>query len=196
MWSIPAWRGSAATARIRAPSASPSSRSPNPVPTSARGCGRVSNGTCYRLYLEDDYNERPRYSTPEIHRANLAAVILRMLAFRLGDVRHFPFIDPPADTAIRGGYRLLAELGAVRAANDSTSEDAYQLTALGRRLARLPVDPTVARMLLEAQHHHCVADVLVIAAGLSIQDPRERPPSSPAKPMPSSAASLTRTLTS
>ena len=138
-------------------------------------CGRVSNGICYRLYSEEDYHERPRYSTPEIHRSNLAAVILRMLAFRLGDVRHFPFIDPPSDPAIRGGYRLLAELGAVRTASDSDLEDAYRLTPLGRRLARLPVDPTVARMLLEAQHNRCVADVLVIAAGLSIQDPRERP---------------------
>ena len=138
-------------------------------------CGRVSNGICYRLYSEDDYNRRPRFTTPEIHRSNLAAVILRMLAFRLGDVRTFPFIDPPADNAIRGGYRLLFELGAVRSDSEGDNEDAYRLTKLGRRLAHLPVDPTVARMLIEAQRNRCVADVLVIASGLSIQDPRERP---------------------
>ncbi|MGB0415481.1 MAG: ATP-dependent RNA helicase HrpA [Coraliomargarita sp.] len=138
-------------------------------------CGRVSNGICYRLYSEDDYKGRPRFTTPEIHRSNLAAVILRMLAFRLGDVRTFPFIEPPSDSAIRGGFRLLSELGAVRSDQNSEKEDAYQLTKLGRRLAHLPVDPTVARMLLEAQRERCVPDVLVIAAGLSIQDPRERP---------------------
>lgn len=138
-------------------------------------CGRVSNGICYRLYSEDDYKGRPRFTTPEIHRSNLAAVILRMMAFRLGDVRTFPFIDPPADNAIRGGYRLLSELGAVRSDIQADNEDAYQLTKLGRRLAHLPVDPTVARMLLQAQRERALPDVLVIAAGLSIQDPRERP---------------------
>lgn len=138
-------------------------------------CGRVSNGICYRLYSEDDYNGRERFTTPEIHRSNLAAVILRMMAFRLGDIRTFPFIDPPADNAIRGGYRLLSELGAVRSNLQAGNEDAYQLTKLGRRLAHLPVDPTVARMLLQAQRERALPDVLVIAAGLSIQDPRERP---------------------
>lgn len=138
-------------------------------------CGRVSNGICYRLYSEEDFAKRPRFTTPEIHRSNLASVILRMLAFRIGDVRTFPFIDPPSDSAIRGGYRLLQELGAVQPDHASKNEDAYQLTKLGRRLARIPVDPTVGRMLLEAQREKCVRDVLVIAAGLSIQDPRERP---------------------
>ena len=138
-------------------------------------CGRVSNGVCYRLYDEQDFLGRPRYTTPEIHRSNLASVILRMMAFRLGDIRTFPFIDPPAENAIVGGYRLLAELGAVVADEESSNADDYRLSRLGRRLAQLPVDPTVGRMLLQAQRENAVAEVLVIASGLSIQDPRERP---------------------
>jgi ATP-dependent helicase HrpA len=138
-------------------------------------CGRVSNGVCYRLYSEEDYNARPQFNTPEIHRANLASVILRMMAFKLGDIRTFPFIDPPADNAIVGGYRLLSELGAVTRDEKSPNEDDYRLTQLGRRLSRLPVDPTVGRMLLQAQNENALEDVLVIAAGLSVQDPRERP---------------------
>jgi ATP-dependent helicase HrpA len=138
-------------------------------------CGRVSNGVCYRLYDEQDFLGRPRYTTPEIHRSNLASVILRMMAFRLGDIRTFPFIDPPAENAIVGGYRLLAELGAVVSDNESPNADDYRLSRLGRRLAQLPLDPTVGRMLLQAQRENAVAEVLVIASGLSIQDPRERP---------------------
>ncbi len=138
-------------------------------------CGRVSHGTCYRLYSEEDFNSRERFTTPEIHRSNLASVILRMMAFKLGDIRTFPFIDPPAENAIIGGYRLLAELGAVTSDEESPNADDYRLTKLGRRLARLPVDPTVARMLLQAEHEDVLDDVLVIASGLSIQDPRERP---------------------
>ncbi|TVP79405.1 MAG: ATP-dependent RNA helicase HrpA [Puniceicoccaceae bacterium] len=138
-------------------------------------CGRVSNGVCYRLYSEADFLARPRYTTPEIHRSNLASVILRMMAFRLGDIRSFPFIDPPAENAIVGGYRLLAELGAVEPDPKSTLADDYRLTRLGRRLAQLPLDPTVGRMLLQAEEEQVLPEVLVIAAGLSIQDPRERP---------------------
>lgn len=138
-------------------------------------CGRVSNGVCYRLYDEQDFLARPRYTMPEIHRSNLASVILRMMAFKLGDIRTFPFIDPPAENAIVGGYRLLAELGAVCADSESPNADDYRLTKLGRRLAQLPVDPTVARMLLQAQRENASAEVLVIASGLSVQDPRERP---------------------
>ncbi|MGJ8651805.1 MAG: ATP-dependent RNA helicase HrpA [Opitutaceae bacterium] len=138
-------------------------------------CGRVSNGICYRLYSEQDFLGRPRFTTPEIHRSNLASVILRMLAFKLGDIRTFPFIDPPSDTAIKGGYRLLDELGAVYGDQHAHNEDAYRLTKLGRKLAHLPVDPTVARMLLQAKDEGVLEDVLVIASGLSIQDPRERP---------------------
>ncbi len=138
-------------------------------------CGRVSNGSCYRLYSEEDYLEREPFTTPEIHRSNLASVILRMMAFKLGDIRSFPFIEPPSNGAIVGGYRLLAELGAVTADETSPHADAYRLTPLGRRLSRLPVDPTVGRMLLQAQEEHVLEDVLVIASGLSIRDPRERP---------------------
>lgn len=138
-------------------------------------CGRVSNGICYRLYSEEDYNARPRFTTPEIHRSNLATVILRMLAFQLGDVRSFPFIDPPAENSIRGGFRLLSELGAVRGLRDDAPEPNFEVTPLGRKLARLPVDPTVGRMLLHARREGVEAEVCVIAAALSIQDPRERP---------------------
>ncbi|MFA5257093.1 MAG: ATP-dependent RNA helicase HrpA [Opitutales bacterium] len=130
-------------------------------------CGRVAEGVCIRLYSEQDYEGRPRYTEPEIRRANLAAVILRMKAGRLGEVETFPFIDPPQERAIRAGYELLQDLGAL--------DEARELTALGRRLARLPVDPTVGRMLLEAGTEGCLKEVLVIASGLSIQDPRERP---------------------
>lgn len=137
-------------------------------------CGRVQDGTCYRLYTEEDYEERPRFNTPEIHRSNLASVILRMIAFRLGDVANFPFIDPPPESAIRGGYRLLSELGAIDNGG-SDKDESHVLTPLGKRLARLPVDPTVGRMLLQAEEEGAVPDVLIITAGLSIQDPRERP---------------------
>ena len=138
-------------------------------------CGRVSEGVCYRLYSEQDYNSREKFNTPEIHRSNLASVILRMMAFKLGDIRTFPFIDPPAENAIVGGYRLLSELGAVTRDEKSPNEDDYRLTRLGRRLSRIPVDPTVARMLLQAEEENALEAVLVIASGLSIQDPRERP---------------------
>ena len=138
-------------------------------------CGRVSNGICFRLYSEEDYLTREIYSTPEIHRSNLASVILRMMAFKLGDIRSFPFIDPPSESAIVGGYRLLAELGALQISDEGQRGKNYRLTPLGRRLARLPVDPTIGRMLLQAQKENVLDDMLVIASGLSIQDPRERP---------------------
>jgi ATP-dependent helicase HrpA len=130
-------------------------------------CGRVAEGICFRLYSEEDYESRPRFTPPEILRANLAAVILRMKAFELGDVETFPFIDPPQERAIKAGYVLLQDLGALDQAKD--------LTELGRQLARFPVDPTVGRMLLQARREHALREVLVIAAGLSVQDPRERP---------------------
>lgn len=129
--------------------------------------GRVQNGVCIRLYSEADFAARPAFTQPEIQRANLAEVILRMKAFRLGDIETFPFINPPSPAAIQGGYRLLEELGAL--------DSARELTALGRDLARLPIDPTLGRMLLQAQHEHATRELLIIAAGLSIQDPRERP---------------------
>jgi ATP-dependent helicase HrpA len=176
--------------------------------------GRVADGVCIRLYSEKDYLERPRFAQPEIQRANLADVILRLKAFGLGDIERFPFINMPAAKAIRAGYGLLEELGALdpaepggsreqgaraksagpaseRAPDKSGSTPApwsldlvpssapaalpRALTAIGRELARLPVDPTVGRMILQARTERALREVLVIASGLSIQDPRERP---------------------
>jgi len=141
-------------------------------------CGRVADGICIRLYSEKDYLSRPAYSTPEIQRANLAEVILRMLASRLGQVENFPFIDPPSAAAISSGLQLLQELGALEAPPSATQgapRTDKHLTPLGRQLAKLPVDPTVGRMLLDAQDSGVTHEVLVIASALSIQDPRERP---------------------
>jgi ATP-dependent helicase HrpA len=129
--------------------------------------GRVQNGVCIRLYSEEDFAARPLFTQPEIQRANLAEVILRMKAFHLGEIESFPFINAPSAGAIEGGYQLLHELGALNEAKD--------LTDLGRNLARLPIDPTLGRMLLQAQREHATRELLIIAAGLSIQDPRERP---------------------
>jgi ATP-dependent helicase HrpA len=130
-------------------------------------CGRTSDGICIRLYAEDDFEERPRFTDPEILRTNLASVILQMAAHGLGEIEDFPFLDPPDRRQVRDGVLLLQELGAL---------DARQrLTRLGRRLARLPVDPRLGRMVLEAGRNACADEVIVIAAALSIQDPRERP---------------------
>lgn len=139
--------------------------------------GRVAAGLCIRLYSEKDYLERPRFTQPEIQRANLADVILRLKAFGLGDIERFPFINPPAAKAIRAGYALLEEVGALAAedAPGAVAGGVRELTAVGRELARMPVDPTVGRMILQARTERCVREVVVIAAGLSIQDPRERP---------------------
>ena len=136
--------------------------------------GRVADGVCIRLYSEKDFLERPRFTQPEIQRANLADVILRMKAFGLGDIERFPFINMPAAKSIRAGYQLLEELGALDA-SDNIADSVRVLTPLGRELARLPVDPTVGRMILQARAERAVREVAVIAAGLSIQDPRERP---------------------
>jgi ATP-dependent helicase HrpA len=129
--------------------------------------GRLENGVCIRLFSAEDFAARPPFTQPEIQRANLAEVILRMKAFRLGDIETFPFLNPPTPAAIQGGYQLLQELGAL--------DGERELTPLGRDLARLPIDPTLGRMLLQAQHEHATRELLIIAAGLSIQDPRERP---------------------
>ncbi|HEY5346009.1 MAG TPA: ATP-dependent RNA helicase HrpA [Verrucomicrobiae bacterium] len=129
--------------------------------------GRVQDGVCIRLYSEEDFSERPQYTQPEIQRANLAEVILRMKAYRLGDIETFPFVNPPPPSAIQGGYLLLQELGAL--------DEKRELTQLGHDLSRLPIDPTLGRMLLQSQHEHAGRELLIIAAGLSIQDPRERP---------------------
>ncbi|MGW7543975.1 ATP-dependent RNA helicase HrpA [Streptomyces sp. NPDC054770] len=135
-------------------------------------CGRTSDGICIRLYDEDDFVSRPEFTDPEILRTNLASVILQMTAAGLGDIEKFPFIDPPDHRNIRDGVQLLQELGAI----DPAEKDARKrLTDTGRKLAQLPVDPRLARMVLEADKNGCVREVMVIAAALSIQDPRERP---------------------
>ncbi len=130
-------------------------------------CGRIASGICYRLYSEDDFNARPRYTDPEILRASLAGVILRMLTLGLGRVEDFPFIDPPDPRAIADGWQTLTELGAV--------DDERRLTPIGRQMSRLPVDVKLARMLVAAQGHGCLAPMTVITSFLGIQDPRERP---------------------
>ena len=135
-------------------------------------CGRTSDGICIRLYSEDDFLSRPEFTDAEILRTNLASVILQMTAAGLGDIEKFPFIDPPDHRNIRDGVQLLQELGAL----DATQKDPRKrLTQTGRKLAQLPVDPRLARMVLEADRNGCVREVMVIAAALSIQDPRERP---------------------
>ena len=129
-------------------------------------CGRLSDGICIRLYSEADFESRPAFTDPEILRTNLASVILQMAAIDLGDIPKFPFIDPPDARNIADGLALLAELNAFKNG---------QITRLGRKLARLPVDPRIGRMILEADRNGCAREVLIIAAALSIQDPRERP---------------------
>ncbi|MDF6019837.1 ATP-dependent RNA helicase HrpA [Streptomyces sp. JH34] len=140
-------------------------------------CGRTSDGICIRLYSEDDFLTRPEFTDPEILRTNLASVILQMTAAGLGDIEKFPFIDPPDHRNIRDGVQLLQELGALEAAEKSPEEGkrGQRLTPLGRKLSQLPVDPRLARMVLEADKNGCAREVMVIAAALSIQDPRERP---------------------
>ncbi|MER5789168.1 ATP-dependent RNA helicase HrpA [Streptomyces sp. NPDC001980] len=135
-------------------------------------CGRTSDGICIRLYGEDDFVSRPEFTDPEILRTNLASVILQMTAAGLGDIEKFPFIDPPDHRNIRDGVQLLQELGAI---DPAEKDPRRRLTDTGRKLAQLPVDPRLARMVLEADKNGCVREVMVIAAALSIQDPRERP---------------------
>jgi len=138
-------------------------------------CGRVAPGICIRLYSEDDFDARPEFTDPEILRTNLASVILQMTAIGLGDVARFPFVEPPDRRAIRDGYGLLDELAALQPPVDGVKDGPRKLTRVGRSLARLPVDPRLGRMVLEADRLGCVREVLVIASALSIQDPRERP---------------------
>ncbi|MCP2179625.1 ATP-dependent helicase HrpA [Prauserella alba] len=131
-------------------------------------CGRTSDGICIRLYSEDDFDARPEFTDPEILRTNLASVILQMTSLGLGDVAAFPFVEPPDRRQVTAGVQLLQELGALDTAKG-------RLTPIGKRLAQLPVDPRLGRMILEGAENGCVREVMIIAAGLSIQDPRERP---------------------
>jgi ATP-dependent helicase HrpA len=130
-------------------------------------CGRTQHGVCFRLYEEQDYLSRPAHTDPEIKRVSLAGVILRMKTLRLGEIENFPFLDPPQQRAISDGYRVLEELGAI----DETGE----LTSIGHQLGRLPLDPRLGRMILGGRDEHALREVVVIAAALGLQDPRERP---------------------
>jgi ATP-dependent helicase HrpA len=130
-------------------------------------CGRVAAGVCLRLYSEQDFLARPQFTDPEILRTNLAAVVLKMLELGLGDVQKFPFVDPPEGKMVRDGQRLLEELGAISARG--------KLTSLGRKMARLPVDPKLARMVHAAGELKCLEEVLVVVSALAVQDPRDRP---------------------
>ncbi|MFP1527706.1 helicase-related protein [Escherichia coli] len=134
-------------------------------------CGRVSEGICIRLYSEDDFLSRPEFTDPEILRTNLASV-LQMTALGLGGCRYVPFVEAPDKRNIQDGVRLLEELGAITTDEQAS---AYKLTPLGRQLSQLPVDPRLARMVLEAQKHGCVREAMIITSALSIQIPRERP---------------------
>jgi ATP-dependent helicase HrpA len=129
-------------------------------------CGRVAPGTCYRLYTETDYLARHEYTDPEIRRVNLASVVLQMHAFGLGEIGKFPFIDPPDPRAIKDALRLLDELQAIRS---------NRLTPIGKQMARIPIDPRLGRMIVDANEHACLREVLIIVSGLAVQDPRERP---------------------
>ncbi len=130
-------------------------------------CGRVEAGICIRLYSEEDFLGRPLHTPPEIQRSNLAEVILRMLFLRLGKVQDFPFLDPPSPAAVKDGFAVLRELGAV--------DEHHRLTSTGKTMARLPLDPRISRMLIEARRENALREVIILAAALSIQDPRERP---------------------
>jgi ATP-dependent helicase HrpA len=156
-------------------------------------CGRVQNGICIRLFAEEDYESRPQYTAPEVLRANLAEVILRMISLKLGEVSKFPFIDKPDLKSIRDGFDLLFELGAIEkkhrakgkvqksnsrgrtASATAKSSDSLVLTEKGRLMAKIPLDPRLSRMLIEASKTGCLLEMAIITAALSIQDPRERP---------------------
>ncbi|HEX7802859.1 MAG TPA: ATP-dependent RNA helicase HrpA [Pseudoxanthomonas sp.] len=131
-------------------------------------CGRISDGICYRLYAEADFQSRPEFTDPEIRRSSLAGVILRMLSLGLGRIEDFPFLEPPDERAVADGWQQLGELGAV--------DKDRKLTAIGRHMSRLPVDVKLARMLVAAQGNGSLREMIVIASFLGIQDPRERPP--------------------
>jgi len=130
-------------------------------------CGRVAEGICIRLYSHDDYLARPEFTEPEIMRTNLSAVILQMISLKLGDIEDFPFIEPPEDKMIRDGKTVLHEVNAL--------DKAGKLTEVGKQLAKFPTDPKLARMLIAAAHEHCLTEVAIIVAALSVQDPREKP---------------------
>src|SRR5450631_3256857 len=138
-------------------------------------CGRVADGICIRLYSQEDFEARPEFTDPEILRTNLASVILQMTSLGLGDIARFPFLEPPDSRQITDGVRLLEELQAIDRPADRVTDPRKGLTAYGRKIAQLPLDPRLARMVLEAEGNGALREVLIIVAALSIQDPRERP---------------------
>jgi len=141
-------------------------------------CGRIENGICIRLYSEEEYVAQPAFTPPEVLRSNLAEVILRMIALRLGDPKMFPFVDSPAPRSVSDGFDLLEELGAIKSLPEEkrhTASGRYVLTARGKLMAKLPIDPRLSRMLLEAKDAGCLQEMVAIAASLSVQDPWERP---------------------
>ncbi|MFT4111006.1 ATP-dependent RNA helicase HrpA, partial [Propionicimonas sp.] len=138
-------------------------------------CGRLGPGVCIRLYSEDDFAARPEFTQPEILRTNLASVILQMADAGLGDITRFPFVEAPDASQVRDGLRLLTELGAIELGGGRSPHGTVRLTTVGRTLARLPVDPRLGRMLVEADRQGCLREVLPIVAGLAIPDVRERP---------------------
>jgi ATP-dependent helicase HrpA len=182
---IPGIRYVIDTGLARIPSYSPRTRTTalpvRPISQSSANqrlgrCGRVENGVCIRLYDEDDFNGRPFFTAPEILRSNLAEVILRMIFLNLGDVQQFPFIDPPAPKSIKDGFDTLVELGGIREKEQvQPPETSFELTRVGQIMARIPVDPKLSRILIEAQENGCLAEALVIATALSISDVRQRP---------------------
>jgi ATP-dependent helicase HrpA len=182
---IPGIRYVIDTGLARIPSYSPRTRTTalpvRPISQSSANqrlgrCGRVENGVCIRLYDEDDFNGRPFFTAPEILRSNLAEVILRMIFLNLGDVQQFPFIDPPAPKSIKDGFDTLVELGAIREKKMAgTQKTGFELTRVGQIMAKIPVDPKLSRILIQAQENSCLAEALVIATALSISDVRQRP---------------------
>jgi ATP-dependent helicase HrpA len=139
-------------------------------------CGRLENGICVRLYSRENYDARPMYTPPEILRANLSEVILRMIGLDLGDMKDFPFIDPPPARQIKDGFDMLFELGAIKSGNGGKkSAEKISLTSHGRLMARIPLDPRLSRMLIEASRHDCLDEAAVIVSALTIADPKERP---------------------
>lgn len=138
-------------------------------------CGRVAPGICIRLFSEENFVDRPEFIEPEILRTNLASVILQAASLELGDIANFPFVDVPDKRSIKDGVALLEELGALAVEGEKGADLSHRLTPLGKRLSQLPIDPRLARMVLEAERHDCVRELLIIASALSIQDPRERP---------------------
>ncbi|MBU0972583.1 MAG: ATP-dependent RNA helicase HrpA [Proteobacteria bacterium] len=184
---IPGIRYVVDTGLARIPSYSPRTRTTalpvSPISQSSANqrlgrCGRVENGTCIRLFDEDDFGARPFFTTPEILRSNLAEVILRMISLNLGDVSTFPFIDAPSPKSIQDGFNTLIELSAIKEKelkNKKTQKKGYTLTAMGRIMAKLPVDPKLSRILIDANVNGCLEEAAIITTALAVSDPRQRP---------------------